>query len=124
MQYLNYCYFDVMRFLLFVLKFRKFKTIFSISHTGNTGVLNFKTWASGELTAVVISLHQWQPSGIVVHYVPSEVAPTKALYIFCPLQGYGLFLKFIPVEKNSGWCLTTVFPPRLLSSVKMGTNIC
>lgn len=91
---------------------------------GNTGVFNFKTWTSltfWELAATVISQ---QPSGIVVHYVPPEVAALKALYIFCPLKGDGRgpFPTFILVEKNSGRYLTMFFSPRWLIFVENGAT--
>lgn len=68
---------------------------------------------------MVISQHEGRPSGIVVHYVSTEVAPLKALYIFCTLKGYGRgpFIGFILVEKNSGRYLT-MFLPKVVDFVE------
>lgn len=72
---------------------------------------------------MVISQHEGQPSGIVVHYFTAEEALLKALSIFRPLKGNGRghFIGFILLGKNSGRYLTMFFPRWLM--LKMGPQI-
>lgn len=77
------------------------------------------------MAGTLISQHEGQPSGIVVHYVSTEVAPLKALYIFCPVKGCerGLFIRFVLAEKNSGRYLTMFFP-KVVDFVKKWGHRC